>query len=191
MDRYQGWLKYNPTVTGGPVTTVTLASGGTGYPISSTFNVTIVQAGSDGLATAALTTDVSGVVTSVGAISVPGHLYTVANGLSISNPIGGVAPATPATVNITVVTAGVGNAITAGAIGWVKALSLTPGSALATLVIADASTVTGTALYHLQGAANGGTAFASLGPVGVKFNTGLSYTLVGTASFAEIYYVLA
>jgi len=191
VDQNQGWLKYNPTVLGGPVTTVTLAGGGTGYPVSSTFSVKIVQAGSDGAATIPLTTDGTGVVTSIGAISVPGHLYTVANGLAISNPIGGVAPATPATVNITVVTAGVGNNITAGAAGWVKALSVTPGSALATLVVADAATVTGTALFHLQGTANGRTAFLNLRGVGVKFNTGLSYTLVGTASFAQIYYVLA
>ena len=191
MDRYQGWLKYVPTILSGPVTAVTLATGGTGYPLSSTFSVTIVQAGSDGAATLSLTTNGSGVVTTINSITVPGHLYTVASGLSVSNPIGGVAPSSGATVNITTVTAGVGNDITGGAAGWVKALSLTPAAALSTLVVADAATVTGTALFHLQGKASGNTSFVQLGPVGLKFNTGLSYTLVGASSFAEIYYVLA
>jgi len=191
VDSYKGWLKYVPTILGGPVTAVTLATGGTGYPLSSTFTVTIVQAGSDGTATLSLTTNGSGVVTTINSITVPGHLYIVANGLAVSNPIGGVAPSSGATVNITTVTAGVGNNITGGETGWVKALSLTPAAALATIVVADAATVTGTALYHLQAKASDNTAFVNLGPVGLKFSTGLSYTLVGAGSFAEIYYVLA
>jgi hypothetical protein len=88
-------------------------------------------------------------------------------------------------------TATTGNDLTSGASCRIMAISLTPAAtALATLVVANAATVTGTDLIHLQSAVSGNTSFVFFGSGGVRFGTGVSYTLVGTGNLGEIYVVL-
>ena len=80
--------------------------------------------------------------------------------------------------------------ITTGASCRIKAISLTPAAATTTLVVANAATVTGTDLLHLQAAASGNTAFVYFGGGGVRFGTGVSYTLAGAGGLGEIYVIL-
>lgn len=181
---------YSVNVLAGPVASVTIADGGAGYPVSSSVRVTIPQTGSKNNAVIDCTTDGDGIIVSVDSIVSAGNGYVPGNGLSSSPSEPIEAPATGATFNLVSVTPGTGNNITTSVSGWIKALSLTPGSAAATLVVADAATVTGSKLWHLQAQANGRTAFVNLGKVGAKFDTGLSYTLVGTGAVAEIFYAL-
>lgn len=89
-------------------------------------------------------------------------------------------------LNLTVTT---GNDITSAASSRIMAISVTPAAAAATLVVANAATVTGTDLIHMQAAANGATAFIRFGGGGVRFGTGISYTLAGAGAFGEIYIV--
>jgi len=88
-------------------------------------------------------------------------------------------------------TATTGNDQTSGASCRIMAISLTPAAtAVATLVVANAATVTGTDLIHMQAAVSGNTSFVFFAGGGVRFATGLSYTLTGTGNFGEIYYLL-
>ena len=87
-------------------------------------------------------------------------------------------------------TATTGNDITSGASARIMAISLTPAAATTTLVVANAATVTGSDLIHLQALLSGGTVFMRLGGGGVRFGTGISYTLAGAGGFGEIYVIL-
>lgn len=85
-------------------------------------------------------------------------------------------------------TATTGNDITSGAAFRIMKISITPATtAVATFVVANAATVTGTDLIHLQAAVNGTSVVLDLAPNGIKFGTGMSYTLTGTGNLGEIY----
>lgn len=86
-------------------------------------------------------------------------------------------------------TATTGNDITTGVAARIMAISLTPAAATATLVIANAATVTGTDLIHLQALTSGGTTWIQFGGGGVRFGTGISYTLAGAGGLGEIYVI--
>jgi len=87
-------------------------------------------------------------------------------------------------------TATTGNDITTAVGCRIMAISLTPAAATTTLVVANAATVTGSDLIHLQALLSGGTVFVTLAPVGVRFATGISYTLAGAGGLGEIYVLL-
>ena len=85
-------------------------------------------------------------------------------------------------------TATTGNDITSGASSRIMAISLTPAGATTTLVVANAATVTGSDLIHLQALLSGGTVFVQFfGSGGIRFATGISYTLAGSGGLGEIY----
>ena len=87
-------------------------------------------------------------------------------------------------------TATTGNDITTGASCRIMAISLTPAAATTTLVVANAATVTGTDLIHLQSLLSGNTSYVVFGGGGVRFGTGVSYTLAGAGGLGEIYVIL-
>ena len=87
-------------------------------------------------------------------------------------------------------TATTGNDLTTGVACRIMAISLTPAAATATLVVANAATVTGTDLIHLQALISGNTAFVFFAGGGVRFGTGVSYTLAGAGGLGEIYVIL-
>lgn len=86
-------------------------------------------------------------------------------------------------------TATTGNDITSGIGGYLMAISCTAAAATTTLVVANAATVTGTDLWHMQSLASGGTVYESFSPAGIRF-TALSYTLAGSGGLGEIYVML-
>lgn len=69
-------------------------------------------------------------------------------------------------------------------------IRLIPAAAAATLLLANATTVTGTDLLHLAAAANGTSDTVTFGPRGVKWSA-VSTTLGGAGALYEIYYVEA
>lgn len=87
-------------------------------------------------------------------------------------------------------TATTGNDITTATPIRIMKISITPAAAAVTLVVANAATVTGSDLIHMQAAANGNTAVLDLGPNGIRFGTGISYTLSGSGGLGEIYGLL-
>lgn len=93
--------------------------------------------------------------------------------------------------NLTVAT-GTANDITSGTPFRIMKIVLTPAAALATLVVENGATVAGTAAnqLHLQAAASGASAILNLAPNGIRFGTGVSWTVAGTGSVAEIFGIL-
>lgn len=87
-------------------------------------------------------------------------------------------------------TATTGNDLTTATAARIMAISLTPAGATTTLVVANALTVTGTDLIHLQALTSGNTAYVYFGGGGVRFGTGISYTLAGSGGLGEIYVIL-
>ena len=82
------------------------------------------------------------------------------------------------------------NDLTGGLSCRIMAVSLTPAAAVSTLVMANAATVTGTDLIHMQAGASGATSFVYFGGGGVHFATGLSTTMAGAGAFGEVYVLL-